>query len=549
MSTVKALQLRKGLPYQIRVRSNGNWDSVYDKTYESNGTLTDTAVTYNGLSSIYGLSYQSADFIDFSETVLPWKYEYSTSLSTSKFCLMPAGFSYQNIEGVVYTYNFNVIGTPTIDNNTKVASGFSNSNYIELSNPFTGSQAPWEIVVPFLITQTQSGYRDVFSSMAGVSGVYAGVTLGLNSNKFYLQLGLTSSSYETITADFNASTNTKYWLKATWSGSVYGFSYSTDGQNYTSIGTVNSTSALYRAEKTRIGVYGNAVDHVFANGSIYLQDMYIKVNGSDWFVPTFTPSSGTGTTETLPGVTYNYVDDGSAMTLNCFTEQFDKGVVLTPDNSYSSNMPALPMSGTWLGDLTFTEIATTNDWDDEDNLVEWRFDITDCTTVGTPTIDDNDVSDFSTSDYVISNPVFNPGNHFWEFCGLIYLDELKTQVFAKSNGFEIGLNSNNKVYAKFFDAEGQICELIANDYVVATNTPIQITVFNEEWDGDWIYELIVNTWGGAQTYEEYSSTRHILPGRITFGVGYSKEPQRLLGTVSIPSHTAYDYDNGTWTAK
>lgn len=180
---------------------------------------------------------------------------------------------------------FNKIGRLTITN--KVVSGFSNSNFIELFSPFTGETAPWEIVVAFKITQTQSGNRDVFSSMSGVTGNYAGVTLGLNSNKFYLQLGLTSltTSYEIITADFNASTNTKYWLKATWNGSVYGFSYSTDGQNYTSIGTVNSTAALYMAEKTRVGVYGNAVDHAFENGSIYLEDMYIKVNGKSWWTP------------------------------------------------------------------------------------------------------------------------------------------------------------------------------------------------------------------------------------------------------------------------
>ena len=65
--------------------------------------------------------------------------------------------------------------------------------------------------------------------MTGSSGVYAGLTIGIDeSNHFYLQLGLTTSSYDVITSSFTVNVNTKYYLKATWDGSVYAFSYSTD---------------------------------------------------------------------------------------------------------------------------------------------------------------------------------------------------------------------------------------------------------------------------------------------------------------------------------
>lgn len=189
----------------------------------------------------------------------------------------------------VYNNNFNIVGSPYIDYDAGVVSGFTTGDYLQLSEGFSGTTAPWEIKTACMITRTASSDRVVFSSMAGTGGVFAGVTIGINtSNQFYLQLGLTTSSYDTITASFTVVANTKYYLKASWSGSVYTFSYSTDDVTYTTIGTYSSSTAIYSASVTRLGAYGNSVDRIFVSGSIYLSETYIKVDGVNWWVPTMT---------------------------------------------------------------------------------------------------------------------------------------------------------------------------------------------------------------------------------------------------------------------
>ena len=139
MSTTTNIQVRKGLPYQVRVRADGKWDFTGNQTFTTAGQeYFATMETYDGLSMDYVESYQSADKVDFSNTVLPWKWQYSTALSTNRYCLMPAGQNYENVveqfEG--YVTDYTVVGSPTISSEY-VVSGFSSSNYLQASGKRT----------------------------------------------------------------------------------------------------------------------------------------------------------------------------------------------------------------------------------------------------------------------------------------------------------------------------------------------------------------------------------------------------------------------------
>ena len=297
-TTVRAY---KNIPFQFRLKKNGYYDST-------GSLMTVTADSGN----------------------LP-----DGSLTTGTFgCLEEAGQSY-TVKKLGYV-NYTTAGTPTIDINTGEVSNFSNSNYL-YENFGLSSADSWEINTAFMITSNTSARRQVISSMAGTSGVYAGVSFLLDaSNYIVMQLGLTTSSYDNITTSFTVSPNTKYYLKGTFDGSTYEFKYSTDGTNYTSVGTVSSTAKIYQSTVTRIGVYGNAVSEPLTNGTIYLADTNISVNGSEYW----NPLSAYNTTAQglLPtGVT----DDGSAQTWNLF---YNNG-------TYLLNTTSTMTGYTWVGSV------------------------------------------------------------------------------------------------------------------------------------------------------------------------------------------------------
>ena len=170
--------------------------------------------------------------------------------------------------------------------------------------------------------------------------------------------------------------------------------------------------------------------------------------------------------------------------------------------------------------------------------------------VGSPTIGTNTISGFSTSNYLMQTGSFNPGSHWWTIYGTFSITSTGVrQILAQSDGFVLGIDENNHFFAKLFDANGEIGTITITDYTATTGTWMDATIWFEEVEGQYKYELIAGTHFTEPSYAELQSNRTILSGPITFGCGYNPVPQRLLGTVSIPAHTAYDYDNGTWTAK
>lgn len=533
MSTLKQLKVMKNMPYQLRVRAEGYFDIASDQTFYYNDTYISEEMTeYNGLAMSYEDSYQSADKVDFSNTVLPWAYQYSTSLATDRFCLMPVGQSYENVTGAVWVPStFTVTGSVTITD--KIASGFSTSNYISLQNSvFLGSD--FEIGGKF---KTSSDVTTEQNVAAGQTNQYFGLSIQNGAITFNVGDG---SQWLNPTGSKSASANTEYWYKAIYNNGQYSLEISEDGVNYTQTHSLTSSTVI-PAFILRYGISRTGASPFL--GEIDLSESYIKINGSTVWAPEWAKTSS-GVAETLPGCTYNFTDDGSATTLNCFAVNGDEGIVLTPDNSY--NIP--PVYGNvWQGSINFdpnpeSYIGYMEIYDSNSDI-KWawdkKFDI-----VGSPTItteDDNCTVVVSAGNYIRTKTAFAPEEGDTFDCSLRFTYHAgQKQILASSNGFEIGVDDDGHPYGTF--------------YGIGTATVTDVTLSNGDnseivwWYMDGEY-LVEGYDGEGNPFDaSFSSDEVIKSGKINFGqIVKDGQSGWLLGTVSIPSHTVYEYDNGTWT--
>lgn len=179
-----------------------------------------------------------------------------------------------------YNVGYTVVGSPTITDG--VASGFSDSNYLKTDTTF--SQAVYnawiqnsETVVKFRTNALQAQHIVYIPTGGGYAGFYMRGSQGKINWQIY------STSYR-ISPDFVFSVNTDYWLKGTIRNGVATFSYSTDGTNYTTLGTLDLQGITDPGSYTSYVQFGyGSAELGPVNGSIDLNNTYIKVNGVPWF--------------------------------------------------------------------------------------------------------------------------------------------------------------------------------------------------------------------------------------------------------------------------
>ena len=289
MSTTKNFQAYKGMPTPVKARAAGKWDYRNVLVYTTeNQDISVTMDNYDGLSMDYEKSYQSGDKVDFSNTVLPWKWDYSTALSTNRYCLMP-----KDGGSPAYVYNFDIIGSPTINSDTMVVSRFAAGNYIQINNTLSNINS-FEIVIVLTtssdVTTNQNYYSTSDSSINRCS-------LGLDQTHFRFFAGTSASSWDianAVTGTYTVLPNTKYYIKFTFNGSRYTMYYSLDGETFIENCYVDS-SLLIGDYTPNIGCRQNGLSPFL--GSIDLSESYIKVNNTNWWVPT----------KTQQGTTYNNI--------------------------------------------------------------------------------------------------------------------------------------------------------------------------------------------------------------------------------------------------
>lgn len=554
MSTTRTLKLNKDLPYIVAARKEGYWDSVINIYPTADTSYSITMDAYDGLSAKYSESYQSADTIDFSETILPWKIQYSNLLETSKFCLMPYGgdgFTYQNIVEIEYAPNGTVYGSPTFDKTTGVMSGFSSSNYLQLQNAFNPSSSPWEIVL-----KIKTG-NDITSKqkITGASGTnYILPSFYIENSKLGFQGSANGSSwlFET-TGSATLQTNTEYWLKASFTGTAYKLEISTDGSSYTTDISYSSTTALYFTSNSIFNLGVNdiegTVQHIFL-GSINLLESYIKINGSSWWkgltkapiqepnvtnLDTATNNNGvvSGITSALPmkhSVTFyknksfeiytKLLTTSSVADINEIFVVPNVMLLRTWNNNWN---PCFYVNGSWQQISTGSNVYTNSTY-----YIRCRY-FPDTTTVDGKTYTAKNVYFEKSTDNSSWTSIYNTSLATYFFGNDASVTEREIDGAWGAQGSEIwkGSIDFNTAYIK---VDGQIV------WNGMTNSTISLPGCTANF---------VDT-GAATTLNAFvinNTESVILTPDNSYTNGW------LLGTVSIPAHTAYDYVNGTWTEK
>lgn len=203
-------------------------------------------------------------------------------------------------EGTDYPPAYQQAGSPTISANGD-ASNFSTSRYLQLTEPFDPGDKPWESVTTITTGTDISNHQTIKGSSVDCQGFY----VCLENRKFSLcagNLGRQGSALTewSFTGDWwygtqVISTNTKYYLRARYTGTAYTLEYSTDGVNYSSYLSVTQatqSTAITSGITTNWGtisadipVYGCTADawdtgmQLVSNMTIHMNETYLKIDG------------------------------------------------------------------------------------------------------------------------------------------------------------------------------------------------------------------------------------------------------------------------------
>lgn len=331
MSSSQDFTAYKTLPYNVYARAAGKWDYLQENQFfNSSQTVNISMTDYNGLSMTADTQGASALSLDFSNTILPWKWDYYNYLLENKYCFMPAGQWYYG----VYVPSFNttdwILNNAVVVSADFVASNFSNDNIIYCRKTFAPTSGDtWEVRTKFTCSVAAATQRII-----GGGTQYGGFGFSYDAaRKFWFGLSSNGTSWNianTSTSSYPTVDNKIYWVKIQFTGTNYIVTISDDNW-LTSTQLFNvSSSTVISSITPRIGKASGSESTSYWRGSVYLADTYIKLNNQYWSKLV----DMEGETAARQGCTYNYTDDGSAVTLNAFVVNGDETIILTPDNSY-----------------------------------------------------------------------------------------------------------------------------------------------------------------------------------------------------------------------
>lgn len=174
---------------------------------------------------------------------------------------------------------YTVVGSPTIKDG--VVSGISSGNLLQVAQQVAPQNITERVAkIKLNASAIRSGrYHNVFYGPASMSLVFyaAADTDKINSVSCYLP-GSSSSLFYGLAA---LVADTWYWFKYTYDGTTASLYKSTDGSNYTLLGSVSATISGSVAN-CFIGNRWNG-DASFFDGEIDMNETYFKVNGKLWF--------------------------------------------------------------------------------------------------------------------------------------------------------------------------------------------------------------------------------------------------------------------------
>lgn len=175
---------------------------------------------------------------------------------------------------------YTIVGSPTITDG--VVSGFSSSNYLELQNTITLSKdSNIEIVEKINKPSDKNS-----NSLIGTATRYGFAVQVAYSGRLLLYIG-NGSAWSISGSNGQVGTNildndTDYYIKIKISNSLFNVYISTDNINYTLDNSLD-ISVLTKEQQynLRLGMARNTANYF--NGSIDLNETYIKIDGKLWF--------------------------------------------------------------------------------------------------------------------------------------------------------------------------------------------------------------------------------------------------------------------------
>ena len=163
-----------------------------------------------------------------------------------------------------------------------VASKFSASNYLKTPETFPAPTTSFEAKAK-VVTPSAFGECNIIYYCGGSFAMQHEANVSVSAISFWIyKAGTGFERVISVPSTTLLATNSPYWFKVTWDGSVYNLLYSTDDVGYTSLGTYASTTPLLSSGTVAVGLNDDRSVYPYL-GSIDLSQSYININGKRWW--------------------------------------------------------------------------------------------------------------------------------------------------------------------------------------------------------------------------------------------------------------------------
>lgn len=319
--TIKNLQCYKGLPVKIKSSAPGYWDYEEITSFDGNQSYNITMKEYDGLSYSINQSDLNTISVDFKPSLLPNKQ--FAEKQTAVLLPYENGKIYHNVNVKEKNTYLKLFGCAVSDMNE--LSGFSTSNYAQLTKAFPGNFSNFKAIFKVTTGNSLTSHHNCVFGNSGSSNVSVIIR---NTGKFSYYTGDWVNGITTLNP------NTVYWLCVEYKDSTFTGYILLDNGQYT-IDTLpelsewstewTSTKNIFAQNIFNIGYNRNSTSEFFT-GTYDLNNCKIWVDGEDfWYYNMFLEVS-----KDVKGCLYNYTDDGTAATLNCF--YYDNSYILSDKN-------------------------------------------------------------------------------------------------------------------------------------------------------------------------------------------------------------------------
>lgn len=170
-------------------------------------------------------------------------------------------------------------GSLTISNG--IVSGFSSSNYMILPFNFIHGNNAWKVQFK-VTTGTDVSSQGCICEQRYDGSYYYGLTIYIQSGTLRVRCGNGSSIFWDVDTSYSIVANTTYWIKAEFTGTQYIIYASIDGENWTTVNTLSSTTIATNDYTMYLGRrnYGTSAYSPWL-GSIDFNQSFITVNNEE----------------------------------------------------------------------------------------------------------------------------------------------------------------------------------------------------------------------------------------------------------------------------